>query len=107
MAKSEITVLVVGILMIIIGMAFRIYVSRNRFYRRGAGGLQGFSSYRKSVIVPAFETILRIIGSLLVIGGLFFCFAVWYNTRGVKHHNSKKFSDTTITTLKKSSKKSR
>ncbi|WP_142687527.1 hypothetical protein [Chitinophaga polysaccharea] len=107
MAKSEITVLVVGILMIVIGMAFRIYVSRNRFYRRGEGGLQRFSSYRKSVIIPAFETMLRIIGTLLVIGGLSFCFAVWYNSHGVKRNNSKKISDTTVVTAKKSSKKSR
>lgn len=107
MTKSEITVLVVGILMFIIGMVFRIYVSRNRFYRRGEGGLQRFSSYRKSVIIPAFETMLRIVGTLLVIGGLLFCFAVWYNSRGVKRYNTKKILDTTVVTSKKSSKRSR
>ncbi|HWV64932.1 hypothetical protein, partial [Chitinophaga sp.] len=74
---------------------------------RGEGGLQRFSSYRKSVAIPAFETMLKIIGGLLVIGGLFFCLVVWYNTRGVKHYNSKKVSDTTAVTSKKSSKKSR
>lgn len=98
--KSEVTVLIIGVLMIIIGIAFRVYVSRNRFYRRGEGGLQRFSSYSKSVTISAFETILKILGTLLVIGGLFFCFVVWFNTRGVKH--STKVSDTTSMTLGKS-----
>ncbi|NLR62237.1 hypothetical protein HGH93_29370 [Chitinophaga polysaccharea] len=70
--------------MLVIGIAFRVYVSRNRFYRRGVGGLQQFSSYRKAVLISAFESGVKVVGTILVLGGLFFCLVVWYNTRGVK-----------------------
>lgn len=100
--KSDITTLIVGVLMFIIGIVFRVYVSRNRFYRRGEGGSQRFSSYSQSVTTTAFETFLKLVGTVLVIGGLFFCFVAWYNIRAITHHNSTENSDTTGVTSKKS-----
>jgi len=65
---------VVGILMIVIGFALRHYVNRQRFYRRGAGGLQHYSSYSKAVTTSAFEKVLKFIGLVLMVAGLGYTF---------------------------------
>ncbi|MBV8252590.1 MAG: molybdenum ABC transporter permease [Chitinophaga sp.] len=91
-------VLILGICMTILGLALRVYVSRNRFYRRGVAGLQEFSSYRKSVAIPAFERLVKIVGTLLMIGGLFLCFLVWFNAKEAASHRAANNADTSVVT---------
>ncbi len=77
--KTDTIGLIVGSCMLLLGIACRVYVSRNRFYRRGVAGLQQFSSYRKSVVVTAFEGIVKIVGTLLILGGLLLFLLFWFD----------------------------
>lgn len=67
----EITLLIIGILLLLIGAAINIAINRSRFYRRGPGGLQHFESYSKSVIVTLKEKLGKVIAIILMITGLF------------------------------------
>lgn len=76
--NSDITVLIVGLIMITIGIVLRVYVSRNRFYR-SSKGWQQFSSYSKAVGITFVEKLIRFVGTILLIGGIFFLIVVWFN----------------------------
>lgn len=88
--NPDITVLIVGLILVAIGIALRIYVSRKRFYRRGDGGLQQFSSYGKAVATTFFEKIVKLVGTISVIAGLFFLLITWYNHRSAVQYREKK-----------------
>jgi hypothetical protein len=53
-----------------IAIVIRYWVNRRRFYRRGWGGLQHFSSYGKAVFTVAFEKVLMILATLLIIAAI-------------------------------------
>lgn len=54
-----------------IALLARLWVNRRRFYRRGWGGLQYFSSYGKAVFTTIFEKILMVTATLLLVAALF------------------------------------
>jgi len=58
-------------LLIAIGLFIRYHIGRRRFNRRGIGGLQQFSSYGKAVCITAIEKLIRFIGTLCLLAGLF------------------------------------
>ena len=60
-----------GLLLLGIGAIIRYHIGRRRFNRRGIGGLQQFSSYRKVVCVTMLESIIFTIGNLCLLAGLF------------------------------------
>jgi L-lactate permease len=70
--------LVLGIIALVIGFGLRYWINRRRFYRRGVAGLEGFSSYEKSVFVRFLERIGKWVAYLLIIIGLL---CLWTSTR--------------------------
>jgi hypothetical protein len=60
-----------GLLLLGICLFIRYQIGRRRFYRRGIGGLQHFSSYRKAVIISLLERLVLFIGNLCALAGLF------------------------------------
>jgi preprotein translocase subunit SecG len=70
--------LVLGIIALVIGIGLRYWINRRKFYRRGVAGLEGFSSYEKSVFVRFLERIGKWVAYLLIIIGLL---CLWTSTR--------------------------
>ncbi|WP_410221426.1 hypothetical protein [Pedobacter sp.] len=68
-----------GIILVILGLIFRYIVARNRFNRRGSGGLQEYDSYNKALVTTAFERFLKIIGTGMLLFGLFLIAIEWFN----------------------------
>lgn len=60
-----------GIGLLAICLFIRYKVGKRRFNRRGIGGLQHFSNYRKAVATTFGETLLIIIANLCGLAGLF------------------------------------
>ncbi|SKA41469.1 hypothetical protein SAMN04488128_105449 [Chitinophaga eiseniae] len=80
----------IAILLIIIGLSARWYVGRNRFNRRGPGGLQHYSSYNKALATSFFERIVKIIGTLLLLFGILLLLATWINNKAVREAQADK-----------------
>lgn len=68
-----------GVILLAVGLLLRFIVAQNRFNRRGVGGLQQFSSYPKALAVSSFEGLLKFIGFILILTGLFLYAVEWYN----------------------------
>ncbi|WPR77935.1 hypothetical protein [Algoriphagus sp. NG3] len=70
-------IVAVGICLLGGGFALRVWVNRRRFYRRGPGGLQHFSRYRKAVIISTFEGFIMLLSiPIIILGMLILIF--WY-----------------------------
>jgi hypothetical protein len=63
--------LLTAMLLIATGLFIRYHIGRRRFNRRGIGGLEHFSSYTKTVCITAIEKVIRFIGTLCLLTGLF------------------------------------
>lgn len=70
-----------GIILIAVGLALRYIVGRNRFNRRGPAGLQQYDSYNRALGTSLFERLLKILGTLMILGGIFLYAVEWYNKR--------------------------
>lgn len=70
--------LVLGIIALVIGFGLLYWINRRKFYRRGVAGLEGFSSYEKSVFVRFLERIGKWIAYLMIIIGLL---CLWTSSR--------------------------
>lgn len=64
--KSEMTVRIIGCILLVIGIVMRYTISRRKFNRRSSAGLQGFSSYEKAWTTRLFEKF----GKLIAIASL-------------------------------------
>ena len=62
---------VLGILLIGVGFMVQLIIGRNRFYRRGPGGLQQYSSYRRSLLSWILEWIFGRVAFLMILFGMF------------------------------------
>jgi preprotein translocase subunit SecG len=62
--------LFLGIIALIIGVSLRYWINRRKFYRRSQMGVEGFSSYEKSVVITFFERVTKWISIGFVIFGL-------------------------------------
>lgn len=60
-----------GLLLILAGLVIRFIVGRRRFSRRNFTGVQVFSSYIASQLVPLLERLFNLLGMLLILIGLF------------------------------------
>lgn len=49
-----------------IALLIRLWVNRRRFYRRGWGGMQHFSSYGKALFTTIFERLLMLIAWIMI-----------------------------------------
>lgn len=68
---DPVVILVLGIICVVAGWLLRRAVNRRRFYRRGPFGLQEFDSYNKMDFTTGGENMVKLLGLLLMIGGLF------------------------------------
>lgn len=64
--------LALGIIPLVIGIGLIYWISRRKFNRRNMAGLEGFSSFEKSVFVRFLERIGKWIAYALVIVGILF-----------------------------------
>lgn len=62
--------LLFSIISLIAGLALRYWINRRKFYRRHVTGLEGFSSYEKSVVISFVERIGKWIAYLLILFGM-------------------------------------
>jgi len=68
-----------GIGLLAICLFIRYQIGKRRFNRRGIGGLQHYSSYRKAVATIFGETILLLIATLFGFAGLFLLALAGFN----------------------------
>jgi len=62
--------LFLSIVSLFIGLSLRYWINRRKFYRRGPMGVEGFSSYEKSVVITFFERVTKWISIGFIIFGL-------------------------------------
>ena len=62
--------LVLGIIPVVIGIGLIYWISRRKFYRRNVAGIEGFSSFEKSVFIRFIERVGKWIAYALIIYGL-------------------------------------
>lgn len=74
---EDVFIVAVGISLLAGGLGLRVWVSRRRFYRRGPGGLQHYSRYRKAVLLSTFEGFIMLLSiPMMILGMLILIF--WY-----------------------------
>lgn len=64
--------LIIAITAFVLGIGLNYWVNRRKFYRRNMAGLEGFSSFEKSVFIRLFERVGKLIGYALIIIGFIF-----------------------------------
>lgn len=74
--------LVLGIIALVSGIGLRYWINRRKFYRRNVAGLEGFSSYEKSVAVRFLERIGKLVAYVLILFGILF---LWSYSREKKY----------------------
>lgn len=73
-----------GFIVLAVGAAIRYWIGRRRFYRRGVGGLQQFSTYNKALANTFFERVMGLMALLLIVFGMFLFVVGWYNNHATK-----------------------
>lgn len=81
MDRSDTTVLILGIILIMLGFIIRYIVGRRRFYRRTFGRTQQFENYNKALVIPIVEKFLLILSTLMILAGLFLTGLWYYNSK--------------------------
>jgi len=59
-----------GVILILISFIIRYWISRRKFYRRTHLGLEAFSSFQKAFATNAFEKLMWVISTLVLIAGI-------------------------------------
>lgn len=89
MLTHPFTVFILGAILVIVGLTFRYIVGRNRFNRRGIAGQQQYSSYARGLLSTGFESLLNLLGNLMLIAGLLLMLLYWYNHSNAKKHRER------------------
>ena len=63
-------IVLVGLALLVAGVACNSIVGRRRFYRRGPGGVQQFRSYSAAVTTRTGEGCLTLLGWVLIVVGV-------------------------------------
>lgn len=71
------TALIIAIIALTLGIGLNYWINRRKFYRRNMAGLEGFSSFEKSVFVGLTERIGKLIGYMLILVGFIFLFLAY------------------------------
>jgi len=83
MILEDLIVTVLGGALVLSGFAIRYWVGRRRFYRRGMGGLQHYSSYSKALVVSTIERIANLLTIPMILGGIFLLVFWWTYVREI------------------------
>ena len=62
--------LVIGLIAVALGLGLIYWINRRKFNRRNGAGLEGFSSYEKSVLVRFLERVGKWAAYILIIYGI-------------------------------------
>jgi len=60
-----------GILIVLAGLMLRYWMNRRRFNRRNVAGVQVFSSYEKRVVLTFGERLLKLLGLVFILFGIY------------------------------------
>lgn len=88
----EIIMLIMGVLALSISAVLLFWIGKRRFKRRNFAGLEGFSSYEKSLAIPFLERIGKWLAYALILVGIFF---VWIYLSESKRKEAKETNTTT------------
>lgn len=81
LALSISSVMMYGVVLIVIGIALRLFVSQRRFNRRGYGGAQHYTTYWSALFISTLEGILMIVSALAIVSGIFLLVVELFNNR--------------------------
>ncbi len=70
MFTADTILLISGLTLTSTGLLLLFIVGRNRFNRRGVGGLQQYSNYMRGLLVTFLEKIAKLIGMLFLFCGV-------------------------------------
>lgn len=90
------TVPALGILLIVAGSMVQLIISRNRFYRRGPGGLQQYSSYRRSLLNWILEWIFGRLAFLMILFGMFLLGIYFFNKCQTEKQKASRLEESTL-----------
>ncbi|MBX9889051.1 MAG: molybdenum ABC transporter permease [Flavobacteriaceae bacterium] len=79
-----------SIVSLFIGLSLRYWINRRKFYRRSPMGVEGFSSYEKSVIITFLEGSAKWISVGLIIFGLLMLWSYSKNNKDREEQTEKK-----------------
>jgi preprotein translocase subunit SecG len=75
------TLLIMGVLALSVGLFLWYWINKRQFNRRNFAGVEGFTSYEKSVLIRFLERIGRWLAFIFIIAGLVF---LWGFSKGKK-----------------------
>ncbi|NIJ52617.1 hypothetical protein [Dyadobacter arcticus] len=81
LAFSITSVMVYGAILLALGLAFRVFVGKLRFNRRGYGGAQHYNSYFSAILTSTGEGLLMIISALAIVSGIILIVLELFNSR--------------------------
>ncbi|MEB2786830.1 hypothetical protein [Algoriphagus persicinus] len=93
MILEDLIVTVLGGALVLSGFAIRYWVGKRRFYRRGIGGLQHYSSYFKALFISALERFANILSVPMILGGIFLLVFWWTYVRDITLSRNKRDSE--------------
>ncbi len=93
MSSELYTVPVLGAILVVIGIVIRLVIGRNRFYRRGPGGLQQYSSYRRSLLFSFLEWLFGKLAFVMILFGLFLLGTHFFNKCQAEKHRASQLKE--------------
>lgn len=66
--------LIIGVIGLLLGFILRYWIDRRKFYIKNSSGIEGFSSFEKSVFTRFFEQILKWSSYVFIIIGVIYLF---------------------------------
>ena len=82
--------LFLSIVSLFIGLSLRYWINRRKFYRRSPMGVEGFSSYEKSVVITFFERVTKWTSIGFTIFGLLMLWSYSRNNKDREEQTEKK-----------------
>lgn len=86
------TVPVLGIILTVVGFIIQLIIGRNRFYGRGLGGLQQYSSYRRSLLSRVLEWVFGKLAFLMILFGMFLLGIHFFNKCQAEKHRARQLN---------------
>ncbi len=90
------TVPVLGVILIVAGIIVQLIIGRNRFYRRGPGGLQQYDSYRLSLLSRVLEWIFGKLALIMILFGMFLLGIHFFNKCQAEKHRASQLEESNL-----------
>ncbi|GAE63321.1 molybdenum ABC transporter permease [Chryseobacterium indologenes] len=86
------TFLIMGIFLLMTGIALRYWINRRRFNRRNAAGLEGFTTYEHATVIMFIEGIGKLISYTVIMVGFLFLLIHWQDKKRIEREARNKES---------------